>query len=190
MKKSCLILLAIFVAVLLWNPLNTQAASKVTFEFSVNDAGDGAILTRVYGDPSGTLTIPSTYKGLPVRVIANLGSCSNVTSLIIPEGVKIIESGVFGYMPSLRSLTLPSTLESFGHNSFVFSEDVEIRTYGGAKYLGGPNNPYFILIGTTSDDLTSYEIHPWTKIIAGQAFASCKNKIGRASCRERVSLCV
>ena len=34
-------------------PETAQAASKVTFEFRGNEAGDGAILKRVYGDPSG-----------------------------------------------------------------------------------------------------------------------------------------
>jgi hypothetical protein len=48
-----------------------------------------------------------------------------------------------------------------------------LNEFGGCKYLGTVENSYFALVGVTNKNLSSYEIHSDTKIIAGSAFIGC-----------------
>ena len=68
---------------------------------------------------SGDLEIPSEHSGLPVKAIDKAGfkSCSNLTSVVIPEGITTIPESGFQDCTGITSLTLPNGLKTLGTNS-------------------------------------------------------------------------
>ena len=88
------------------------------FEYELNEAGDGIVLTKYTGEKS-VLVIPQTVEGYPVVQVGALEyeigegliRQTKVSALIIPEGVKIIGVVTGGYMgKSLETVVFPSTL--------------------------------------------------------------------------------
>ena len=69
---------------------------------------------------TGEIVIPVEHNGLPVTMIANDGfaSCSNMTSIIIPDSITEIGSGAFSGCSSLTSVVLPENVTSIGANAF------------------------------------------------------------------------
>lgn len=59
----------------------------------------------------------------PVTAIGlNAFHFSNLTSVVIPEGVIELQTGSFSFNENLKSITLPSTLKIIGEDSFVNSK--------------------------------------------------------------------
>ena len=67
-------------------PQTTQAASASDLTFTLNQTGDGYIVSDCKESASGELTIPATYNGLPVTTIGNSAFyyCRSLTSVTIP----------------------------------------------------------------------------------------------------------
>ena len=65
-------------------------------------------------DIEGVVVIPSTYLGKPVTSIeASAFYNTNITKIIIPEGIKVIGSNAFEGASKLTSITTPESLEEF-----------------------------------------------------------------------------
>ena len=113
------------------------------------------------------LPLATSPKSLVTKVLTTV-------SLDIPEkymGVPIV--GVKGFLiyPALVKVTLPDTITYIERNSF--GPLVQCNEYGGGMYLGNEDNPYLALVKPKSNDITSCEIHPETKVIAHDAFEEC-----------------
>ena len=102
-------------------PQATQAASIKDLRFVLNSTGDGYIVAdcdTLYA--SGSLTIPATYKGLPVTEIGNRAfRYSELTSITIPSTVTTIGDYAFSSCSRLKSISIPSSVTSIG--SYAFS---------------------------------------------------------------------
>ena len=120
----------------------------------VNDVNAGSLTYRIAGEKvsivscdknaSGELVIPSTYKEKPVTSIgpsafssctqltsvripdsvASIGDrafryCSNLTSVTISNSVTSIEGWTFDYCGSLTSMTIPESVTSIGKKAFA-----------------------------------------------------------------------
>lgn len=92
---------------------------------------------------SGTLEIPSTWndgKGTTFTVTAVGGSelykCTNITKIIMPEGIESIKWASFGGA-KLQELNLPSTVKEI--NNIAFYNISELP-----KVTVDPANPYFV----------------------------------------------
>ena len=92
---------------------------------------------------SGTLEIPSTWndgKGTVFTVTAvggtELYKCTNITKIIMPEGIESIKSASFGGA-KLQELNLPSTVKEI--NNIAFYNISELP-----KVTVDPANPYFV----------------------------------------------
>jgi hypothetical protein len=74
-----------------------------------------------YLGSGGAVTIPGTINGLPVTSIgaAAFSSCTNITSVTIPNTVTNLGQAAFYDCPSLMSVTIPNTITSIG--DFAFS---------------------------------------------------------------------
>ncbi len=72
------------------------------------------------GDYTISPTVPSGENSYKVYSIGNnaFESCSNLTSITIPEGVTSIGSSAFKNCYNLTAITLPSTLTSIGDSAF------------------------------------------------------------------------
>mgnify|MGYP003311307449 CR=1 FL=1 len=106
--------------------------------------------------------------------ITNLEGCASIVSVTFLEGVTNIPDEAFKDCKNLSHVTFPSTLVSVGYNAFSGC-NLSYTQYDNAKYYGTTDNPYMVLIKATSGTITSVDIHPDTKIIAGGAFASCNS---------------
>ncbi|MBE6668412.1 MAG: hypothetical protein E7607_08920 [Ruminococcaceae bacterium] len=98
-----------------------------------------------------------------------------VTELIIPEGITEIGKYAFWNCESIVSVRLPNTLERMGNSVFANNTNLVFNEYGNAYYLGNDNNPYMVLMSPVDYEMTSYEIHEDTKIIADSALSGCIN---------------
>ena len=108
--------------------LAATAAPKATtppeqFEYSTND--DGTIAIIGYNGDAKELVIPSDIEGTAVTRIGYgaLQYCKNITSIVVPEGVKTINSKAFAGIETLKDVWLPASLESCDWDSFCVWED-------------------------------------------------------------------
>ena len=84
---------------------------------------------------------------------------TRITSLIIPDGVRIIGSGINSGCDLLESIKIPNSVESLGYisatDSLVYNTKNEDGFIG--KYLGNDSNAYMVLISVvgTGDEYTT-----------------------------------
>lgn len=84
---------------------------------------DHAVLSK--WDKNATAAeIPSEYNGYPVTEIDDYAfmGCRNLTTLIIPEGVKKIGASAFSMCERLRNIDIPSTVTEIGGLAFNNTE--------------------------------------------------------------------
>ena len=70
--------------------------------------------------------IPSTYDGMPVTEIGNDAFWDKaVTNVVIREGVWRVGKNAFGRCKQLKSITIPSSMEGFLDNAFIYCESLK-----------------------------------------------------------------
>ena len=75
---------------------------------------------------SGQVVIPSTveYEGTTYNVTSiaerAFGSCSELTSVLLPKGIKEIKPETFSDCTNLESVSLPDDLQILGERAFYF----------------------------------------------------------------------
>jgi len=88
------------------------------FASTLTETKDGRTISRYQGKDSNVV-IPSTIDGLPVVIISSYAfSGSEITSVVIPEGVTDIEGWAFQNSANLTSVTLPQSLQRIGAGAF------------------------------------------------------------------------
>ena len=159
MKKRVLILLAIFAAVLLWNPQNVHAADISDCELRFDELSDGYRVASSREDISGDLVIPDSYNGKPIvgidknaftnrtgltgvtfpETITEIGQfafadCLNLTDVTFQEGLEIIQNQALSYCASLTTVTLPQSLTRVDYDVYWSSEQLRDIYYNGTQY--------------------------------------------------------
>lgn len=157
MRKIISILLAGLMALCLI-PANANAANvSETATYQDNDftlrfyrQGDGWILSSATGS-GDTLTIPAAVDGEPVLGVDVIYSDSLMgpQTLIIPEGVRWINDGLYG-LYDLTTLYLPSTLEEIGWNNYE-----NLTSLTDVYYAGSPARLQAIVDGKNNSDYNS-----------------------------------
>ncbi|HLZ55026.1 MAG TPA: leucine-rich repeat protein, partial [Verrucomicrobiae bacterium] len=81
---------------------------------------NGMITITQYVGLGGAVTIPGTINSLPVTSIGGsaFSSCTNITSVTIPDTVTNIGPAAFYYCPGLRSVTIPNSVSRIEDYAF------------------------------------------------------------------------
>jgi hypothetical protein len=85
------------------------------FQYYTND---GAICITRYIGPGGDVTIPSSIEGLPVTGVSGFRSCTNVTSVVIPNSVTFIAEDAFFGCTALSQVTIGNGVTSIDNGAF------------------------------------------------------------------------
>lgn len=96
-------------------------------EWTIEEVENGVRILEYCGTNSD-IVIPSEIQGKRVVEIASgafSDNPSNLTSVIIPEGVTSIEDQLFEYCSNLTSVTIPKSVTTIG--DFAFSECVSLK---------------------------------------------------------------
>ncbi len=140
-------------------------------------------------EATGAIIIPGEHLGLPVKVInaSAFAGCTNVTSIIISEGVEIIKPTAFTGAKNLKAITLPSTIKTIGNESHkvfpssldgVFIDD--LSAWCNIDFYNSSSNPLqaagkLYLYGELIEDLVIPEDVKTIKQIAFQHADSIKS---------------
>ncbi|MBE6690267.1 MAG: leucine-rich repeat domain-containing protein [Ruminococcaceae bacterium] len=88
---------------------------------------DGYVVTRYTGSDN-IVIIPSTYKGTPIVAINedafNNYMCSNVTSVVLSDGITSIGDRAFSLCRNLISITIPNGVTKIGAKAFQGCENL------------------------------------------------------------------
>lgn len=109
--------------------------------------------------------------------VSNIGSkafagCTGLTGIHLPISVTTIGSNAFDGCAKLTKISIPDSVTSIGDRAFQGCP-LEYTLYDNGKYLGNGSNPYVVLVETASKDMTSFTIHPQTKILYQDALRDC-----------------
>lgn len=124
------------------------------------------------GTPVTELTIPEGVGHIGSHVFYG---CYHVTTLTVPEGLTDIGAEAFGRCSRLTSVTLPSSLSYVGEHAFPYnSNTLQFTVKNGVRYLGNAENPYVLLVGPTSNTVTTTVIMSGTRVISPHAYEECE----------------
>lgn len=149
-----------------FNPV-TEEDSDFLFK-----ACDGGYEVIGYTGDNPIVTIPSTYKSLPVLTIGldrknedRFAENENIKELIIPDGVTKIEDYAFESCINLTTATIPTSVTDMGRYTFSRCDKLSVAT------LSATLLEYF-----PKKNLTTVVINGGTSIPA-YGFSDCKNLI-------------
>ena len=99
------------------NRNNGQQMAVNTAEFEILENEDGSVTINRYIGSGGDVVIPAEIDGKPVAAIGNVvgttgafQDCTNVTSVVIPDGVVEIQDNAFYGCTNLEMVTVPSSV--------------------------------------------------------------------------------
>ncbi len=101
--------------------------------FVLNEDGVSYALAQCYPVVSGKVVIPATYNGKPVTKIGDYAfeKCTNVTEVVIPEGIVSIGKCCFSGS-GVTHLEIPDSVTNIAYNALVPMKSV---TYRGKTYI-------------------------------------------------------
>ena len=130
-----------------------------------------AKLTKCLSGARGVINIPSTFNGLPVKVIGNgaFADCSLITEVTIPSSVTTIEQNAFSSCTALKKVTFEGTTCNIGNAAFIYCSSLEtIKLPSSLKAI--PNEMF-----AYSTALTSVTIPSTVERIGKEAFKMCSS---------------
>ena len=125
--------------------------------FTLNDEGTANSVTDMDTSAAGSVTIPSTYNGLPVTSIDSsaFAYCNSLVEITIPEGVTSIGSFAFSNCSGLAEITIPASVTSIGGGAFQSCSGLTKINYNAASVAGLTiNSRVFQNAGSNSDGIT------------------------------------
>lgn len=106
--------------------------------FTLNDAGDGYVLSSYKLGDERDVVIPDTYEGLPVVEIgANaFNDAKKITSITIPSTVKSIGASAFSFCEKLESIVIPDSVTYIGASAFRYTGLKSVTIGTGIETIG------------------------------------------------------
>lgn len=168
------------------NPINAEFVEPYRLVYTAEEpvsSNSSYIIDHTFSNGTGSISI------LETTVTPDMFKVSNITSLVIPEGIKIIkEFSAFQNCKSLRTIQLPSTLEAMKYYTFqncsslesiVLPENlkyIDNGTFSGCSNLTYEENKGAITIGFYAfqySGINKIELPASLLEIGNSAFANC-----------------
>ncbi len=126
-------------------PITVSAINLDDFKFELN--ADGASYTVVGNNKymRGELSIPDTYKGLPVTHIGDYGfyGYTDITSIIISDNITSIGECAFSDCCFAESIVIGDNVKTIGNEAFYFCSDAtsvvigdSVQSIGDKAFMG------------------------------------------------------
>lgn len=134
MKKKRILSLLLVISVVISSisamgvVVNASDTDVLTLNTWIPDEGEAyAYLISCDTTASGTVRVPATYEGYPVKYITNgaFKDCTEVTSIIFEGGVEQIQEKAFENCTNLISVSFPDTLLWIANNVFLNCENIK-----------------------------------------------------------------
>jgi len=116
---------------------------------TLSEDGGHYIVANGTGCTEKKVTIPASYKGVPVKEIAE---------------------GAFSGLSTLEEILLPNSIKSVGAGAFNKCSALKFTIEDGYYYLGNIENPHLVLIRLSTSKLDNVKINEKTRVIAAEAF--------------------
>jgi hypothetical protein len=119
--------------------ISTAAARADQFgDFTYSSDGTNVTITGYTGS-NGVVTIPDTIDGLPVTGVGEAAfHVSNITNVLIPDGVTSIGDYAFYYCTRLTGVTIPNSVTNIGESAFYGCSGLtSLAMPGGLTAIGG-----------------------------------------------------
>jgi hypothetical protein len=88
-----------------------------------------------YTGPSRAISIPSSLMGVPPRIGKEAFFNKQLTSVTIPNGIKVIGQGAF-HTNRLTTITIPNSVTEIGIGAFMNNRLTSITIGSGVTYIG------------------------------------------------------
>lgn len=98
-----------------------------------------------------------------------------ITGCTVHKDAKLLATAAFSHCSELESISLPSGLLYIDTGVFADCDKLEYNEYENGYYLGNEQNPYLLLMGVKSNDITGFTVHADTKFIGQEAFSQCNS---------------
>ena len=140
---------------------------------------NGMIVNSIYRDAFSKnvnitkVIIPST---LTIIESEAFDDCTSLISVELSEGLLEIEDGAFSDCINLVNISIPNSIENIGAYAFRNCTSLEYYEYDHATYLGNESNKELVLIKVDKEYVHGlYTISQKTRIIYPFAFLGCEN---------------
>ena len=164
-------------------PIEAMAASASNLSYTLNSDGKSYTVSGCKDSASGKLTIPETYKGLPITGIRDrvFVGCDELTEIVVSDSVTTIGEFAFA-CDNLKNVTLGKGVSDV--SSYTFAECLKLEGVWVSK-----NNPYYVsdengvlfnkektkLVFAPRTISGSYKVPDSVTTIGGWAFGGCEN---------------
>ncbi len=143
---------------------------NINFADSLSNPLSYAGVLSIAGEQPTQLTVPNTVG--TIKKFSFYG-CTSITNIILPSSVTTLETNAFAGFKGLANITIPSTVVNIGQYVFDNCPNLSGITENNAVYLGDSSNPYYILLKSTTQNITSCTINSNCKFICSKAFQNC-----------------
>lgn len=185
-KKAITILCSFFLAVtLLISNLPGVLASERDLTYEFHSDTESYTVSKCSKSAVGEIIIPSTYLGKPVTGIETFAfyECSQVTKVVIEQGITYISSYAFSECGGLTELVIPESVKAISEEAFAGCTQLSkvhissIKGWMAIRFSGGNANPlcYANQLYLNGALVTRLEIPEDVTAIGENAFCSYKN---------------
>ena len=113
---------------------NCSISSSIVYKFTYISESDSYSISgrKIWSKKYDVLNLPETYKGKPVSEIAEnaFNTTEGLTSVTIPDGVKIIGDSAFAYCHLLGEITIPNSVTEIRSGAFYECSGMKSLTVG------------------------------------------------------------
>ncbi len=141
--------------------------------YYLSDDGSYYILDKSHDETSDIIKIPATIEGKPVKKIDSYAfSSCGASQIILPDTIVYIAGSVFIECYNLTKVVIPDSVEIIDQGNFSACDVLQLNEYDNGLYYGTTSNPYFLMVRPKSRDITSCIIHEDT-VMMPDGFYRC-----------------